>query len=106
MIFVSAGYDGHWADPLGPLALSVAGYTALTHRLVTLAEELCGGRIVLALEGGYNREALGACVVGALRVLLGREPGADPLGPAGGTEPDLSVLIERARRRHPLLQAV
>jgi acetoin utilization deacetylase AcuC-like enzyme len=71
---------------------------------VALAQELCGGRFVLVLEGGYNREALGACVVAALRVLLGRGSGEDPLGPAGGEEPDLSVLIERARRRHPLLQ--
>jgi acetoin utilization deacetylase AcuC-like enzyme len=104
MIFVSAGFDGHWADPLGPLALSVAGYAALTGRLLALAGELCEGRIVLVLEGGYDRQALGACVVAALRVLLGRDPGADPLGPAGGEEPDLSALIERLRQRHPLLQ--
>lgn len=105
LIFVSAGFDGHWADPLGPLALSVRGYAALTARLLALADELCDGRIVLVLEGGYNRPALGACVVAALRVLLRRDPGDDPLGPADGEEPDLSALIERARHRHPLLQA-
>src|SRR5689334_19361530 len=33
LILVSAGYDGHWDDPLGPLSLSVAGYAALTQRL-------------------------------------------------------------------------
>lgn len=105
LIFVSAGFDGHWADPLGPLALSVRGYAALTARLLALADELCDGRLVLVLEGGYNRQALGACVVAVLRVLLRRDPGDDPLGPADGEEPDLSALIERAKRRHPLLQA-
>ncbi|HET9223333.1 MAG TPA: histone deacetylase, partial [Roseiflexaceae bacterium] len=103
LILVSAGYDGHWDDPLGPLALSVAGYAALTQRLVALAEDLCDGRVVLVLEGGYSLQALGACAVAALRVLLGRDPGTDPLGPAGAREPDLSALIEQVRRAHPLL---
>jgi acetoin utilization deacetylase AcuC-like enzyme len=102
LILVSAGYDGHWDDPLGPLMLSVAGYAGLTQRLVALAEEVCGGRIVLVLEGGYSRPALAACTIAALRVLLGRDPGADPLGPAGAREPDVSALIEQVRREHPL----
>jgi acetoin utilization deacetylase AcuC-like enzyme len=103
LILVSAGYDGHWDDPLGPLALSVAGYAALTQRLVALAEELCDGRIVLVLEGGYSLPALSSCTVAALQVLLGHDPGADPLGPSGRREPDLSTLIEQVRRAHPLL---
>ena len=102
LILVSAGYDGHWADPLGPHALSVAGYAALTRRLAALAEEVCEGRIVLVLEGGYHPQALGACAVAALRVLLGREAGADPFGPADTAEPDISHLIERIRRGHPV----
>jgi acetoin utilization deacetylase AcuC-like enzyme len=105
MIFISAGFDAHWADPIGSLALSVAGYAELTRRLVALAAELCEGRVVLVLEGGYNRAALGACVVAALRVLLGQEPGEDPLGPAHASEPDLSALIGRLRRLHPLFAA-
>ncbi len=105
LIMVSAGYDGHWADPLGPLTLSVAGYAGLTQRLRTLAEELCGGKIVLVLEGGYDRDALGACVVASLRVLMGRDPGMDPLGLSNQREPDVSALIERTLHTHPLLQA-
>jgi acetoin utilization deacetylase AcuC-like enzyme len=106
LILVSAGFDGHWADPLGPLVLSVAGYAALTRRLVDLAGEICGGRIVLVLEGGYDLPALSACVVAALRVLLGRDPGPDPLGSAEVREPDITSLIEAVRERHPLVQAI
>jgi acetoin utilization deacetylase AcuC-like enzyme len=104
LILVSAGYDAHWADPLGPLALSVAGYASLTQRLAGLAQELCGGRIVLVLEGGYDLVALSSCVVAALRVLMGRDPGADPLGAARVREPALSALIERVRHEHPAFQ--
>jgi acetoin utilization deacetylase AcuC-like enzyme len=105
LILVSAGYDGHWDDPLGPLSLSVDGYTTLTRRLAALAGEICAGRIVLVLEGGYSLEALAGSVIAALRVLLGREPGADPLGPADAPEPDISRLIARLRERHPIFQA-
>jgi acetoin utilization deacetylase AcuC-like enzyme len=104
LILVSAGYDGHWDDPLGPLSLSVAGYATLTQRLVALAGELCGGKIALVLEGGYSLPALSGCAVAALRVLLGHDPGPDPLGPAGTAEPDISALIRRARERHPIFQ--
>jgi acetoin utilization deacetylase AcuC-like enzyme len=104
LILVSAGYDGHWDDPLGPLSLSIAGYATLTQRLVDLAGELCGGKIALILEGGYSLPALSGCAVAALRVLLGQAPGDDPLGPAGGAEPDITALIRRVLDRHPIFQ--
>jgi len=104
LILVSAGYDAHWDDPLGPLSLSIDGYAALTQRLVALAEELCGGKIVLVLEGGYSPAALAGGVVASLRVLLGRVPGVDPLGPADQAEPDISMLIRHVRDRHPIFQ--
>jgi acetoin utilization deacetylase AcuC-like enzyme len=104
LILVSAGYDAHWDDPLGPLSLSIDGYQALTQRLVTLADELCGGKIVLVLEGGYSLPALAGGVVASLCVLLGRELGADPLGPASQAEPDISPLIRRVLDRHPIFQ--
>ncbi|HMP39491.1 MAG TPA: histone deacetylase [Roseiflexaceae bacterium] len=102
LILVSAGYDGHWSDPIGPLSLSVNGYAGLTARLVAVASEVCGGRIALVLEGGYNLQALAACVAASFHALLGRSPGTDPLGSAGANEPHLLPLIERIRTRHPL----
>lgn len=104
LILVSAGYDGHWDDPLGPLSLSIGGYAALTQRLVALAGEVCGGNIALILEGGYSLPALAGCTIAALRVLLGQDPGADPLGPAGVAEPDITPLIRRTLDRHPIFQ--
>jgi acetoin utilization deacetylase AcuC-like enzyme len=104
LILVSAGYDSHWDDPLGPLSLSASGYAALMQRLVALAGELCGGKIALVLEGGYSLRALAASVVASLRVLLGQDPGPDPLGPAGMNEPDITALIHRALDRHPIFQ--
>ncbi|MBK9712621.1 MAG: histone deacetylase [Kouleothrix sp.] len=106
LILVSAGYDGHWADPLGPLTLSTAGYTALTRRLVDLARDICGGRIVLVLEGGYDPAALSACVVASLRVLMEQPVGEDALGPSGMDEPNIETLVERIRKQHPAFQSL
>jgi acetoin utilization deacetylase AcuC-like enzyme len=105
LILVSAGYDAHWSDPLGPMVLSVSGYARLNQTLLALADELCDGRLVMILEGGYNLDALGACVVAGLRQLLGRPPGLDPIGEVDAPEPlpEIERVIATLRGRHPLL---
>jgi len=58
MIMVSAGYDICVGDPLGAMAVTSAGFAYMTRVLKQLAEELCGGRLLLTLEGGYNLTGL------------------------------------------------
>ena len=68
-ILVSAGFDAHRDDPLAQLAVTEAGYAALTAILRDLAERHAGGRLVSVLEGGYQLDALARSVaahVGAL----------------------------------------
>jgi acetoin utilization deacetylase AcuC-like enzyme len=69
MIFVSAGFDAHKEDDLGNMALVEADYAWMTHRLVEVAREHAGGRIVSCLEGGYNLSALGRSVVAHVKAL-------------------------------------
>ena len=54
MIFISVGFDAHWNDPITSLGLSTAGYLMLAQKVVALAEEHCGGKIIFVLEGGYD----------------------------------------------------
>ena len=49
---ISAGYDAHWQDPLEHLQWQSATFHWLTAAVRRLAEELCGGRLLLLLEGG------------------------------------------------------
>jgi acetoin utilization deacetylase AcuC-like enzyme len=82
-VLVSLGFDAFWADPLAMLRLSIGGaYTSLLRSARDLAQELCGGRLVVGLEGGYDLRALAAGADAVCRLLLGEEPAADPLGPA------------------------
>lgn len=74
LILVSAGYDAHEDDPLGGLRVATETYTWLAERLVETAKKCCGGRIIFVLEGGYNVEALGECVRGALGIMVRDNP--------------------------------
>ncbi|WP_435311526.1 histone deacetylase family protein [Primorskyibacter sedentarius] len=58
LIVISAGFDAHRDDPLAALNWETGDFRWLTRQLCTLAAELCGGRVVSTLEGGYDLEAL------------------------------------------------
>ena len=58
LIVISAGFDAHWRDPLGGLALAGSDFAWATERLMQSADQHCGGRIVSLLEGGYDLEGL------------------------------------------------
>jgi acetoin utilization deacetylase AcuC-like enzyme len=69
LLFISAGFDAHVRDPLADQHLMTADFVWLTELLMAVADAHCGGRLVSALEGGYNPEAVataGAAHVGAL----------------------------------------
>lgn len=105
LILVSAGYDAHFADPVdgAMMRLSCAGYASLVARLRSLAGELCGGRLVLALEGGYDLTALAWCARTSIEALLGEPPMPDPLGAAPeAAPPDIDELLASVRGLHGL----
>ncbi|MBU0762184.1 MAG: histone deacetylase [Candidatus Altiarchaeota archaeon] len=54
LIAVAAGQDSHQSDLVSQLNVTDAGFVEMTKRMMQLADELCGGKLVLSLEGGYN----------------------------------------------------
>lgn len=72
LILVSAGYDGHYSDPLAQHTLTADVYHAMTAQLRELAAEVCDGRLAVVLEGGYALEALAHGVEDTTLALLGR----------------------------------
>ena len=103
LILVSLGFDGHFADPLAHMALSVAGYGELASRLQSLADELCQGRLIFVLEGGYDLTAVSWGVRHVLELLLGEPPTPDPLGAAPERPaPDIEGLLAELRGTHGL----
>lgn len=69
-LFISAGFDADKRDPLGGLNISAQGFELLTRAIGEWSQHACEGRIVSALEGGYNVEALGEDVAVHVDALL------------------------------------
>ena len=104
LMLVSAGYDTHWADPLSSMQLTVDGFANIAGILRELADELCQGRLLLTLEGGYNLQALSQGIRATLEVLLGAAVTPDPLGkPREGMRPvNIDSLFAQIASRHSL----
>ncbi len=70
MILVSAGFDAHKADPLAGLELTDDDYRWMTEFIVDAANRYASGRIVSALEGGYDLDALARCAALHVQAML------------------------------------
>jgi acetoin utilization deacetylase AcuC-like enzyme/deoxyinosine 3'endonuclease (endonuclease V) len=84
LVLVSAGFDAAAGDPLGGCEISPAGFGYMTALLLGLAR----GKLVLALEGGYNLSSISHSMEACTAALLGDPPSA-PLGEGvdGSAEP-------------------
>jgi acetoin utilization deacetylase AcuC-like enzyme len=69
-VIISAGFDAHRDDPLASMGLTEAGYSELTGLVAGIANRYAHGRLLSALEGGYNLTALAASVDAHLQALL------------------------------------
>ena len=104
-ILVSAGYDAHWADSISSMQVTTTGYAKMTAILKSLADELCGSKLVFALEGGYNVEALAESVDATICVLLGTPKTYDTLGKPrrSWSPPDTEELFHSIKAMHNLI---
>jgi len=94
-LLVSAGYDTYISDPLGGMAVTAAGFAYMTRVMVDLAAELCEGRLVLVLEGGYNLQGLTEGVLASLHEMAGE----------GGLGPEALNALAQAKKPLPPLDA-
>ena len=70
LLIISAGFDGHVADPLAQLRLETADYAWITQQLDAVAEKHCGSRLVSVLEGGYDLNSLAVSAAAHVRGLM------------------------------------
>jgi acetoin utilization deacetylase AcuC-like enzyme len=102
MLFVAAGYDAHFSDPLTTLTLDTDGFYLITQRLIALAEEFCEGRLLFVLEGGYDPIALKNNIQASLAAMCGHQKGDDHYGKGPVVSPDVDTLVEKIKILHNL----
>ena len=71
MLLISAGFDAHRDDDMAMLNLTEPDYVWVTGAIKDIAEKFAHGRIVSALEGGYELHALGRSALAHVKVLSG-----------------------------------
>ncbi|MCF6186640.1 MAG: histone deacetylase [Desulfobulbaceae bacterium] len=77
LLLVSCGFDIYDGDPLGSMTVSPAGFAYMTRVMRELAEELCGGKLLITLEGGYSLTGMRDGAMAVLAELCGEDiPGA------------------------------
>lgn len=72
LIIISAGFDAHRRDPLASLELDAADFGWVTRKLLDLADQTAGGRVVSVLEGGYDLQGLQESVAAHVTELMGK----------------------------------
>jgi len=92
LVLVSAGFDAHERDPLGGMGITAQGYEQMVRILMRAAAEICSGRLVLTLEGGYDLHALRESIASVLLCLSTFEPDRFK----GTEEPSMESLHPRA----------
>jgi acetoin utilization deacetylase AcuC-like enzyme len=70
-ILVSCGFDIMASDPLGSMQVTPAGVAYMTRVMLELARELCDGKLLITLEGGYNLDNMRNGVLAVLTELHG-----------------------------------
>jgi acetoin utilization deacetylase AcuC-like enzyme len=70
LIVISAGFDAHMRDPLANLNLVEADFAWATQKIMEVADQCAGGRVVSLLEGGYDLEALASSAAAHVTALM------------------------------------
>jgi len=78
LVFISAGFDAHRADPVGSLGLETEDFLPLTNAVLDVAQTYASGKVISVLEGGYNPEVLAAAVELHLNEMVGRAEASGP----------------------------
>ena len=102
MIYVSAGFDAHFSDPLTTLTLDTKGYFMLAERLMKVADAVSGGRIMFVLEGGYDPIAVKDNIQACLAAMSGHTDYPDHYGKAPAVASEMDSLIDDLREMHAI----
>jgi acetoin utilization deacetylase AcuC-like enzyme len=96
LVVISAGQDASVLDPLARMSLTTSSYREMCRRLIAVAEECSGGRVVVAQEGGYSLKYAPYCTAAIAETLCG-VPDAEaqviePYGKRAQTQPQATTI--------------
>lgn len=105
LIVVASGYDANLVDPLGRQMVTAGQYGRMAEQLMSVAAEVCDGRLVVIHEGGYSAEYVPFCALRVVEAISGLDSGVRPeqhgedwmvLHPGQELQPHQAAVIARA----------
>jgi acetoin utilization deacetylase AcuC-like enzyme len=90
LVVISCGFDAAHGDPLGGMHVTPGGYAHLTAAVAALDPPR---GLVVALEGGYNVDAISASADAVVGALLARGPRRRPGGATAPAAPPTGVRL-------------
>lgn len=100
LILVSCGFDIYKDDPLGAMEVTADGFAYLTRCMVQLAEEVCGGKLLITLEGGYDLNGQRDGAMAVLSELLGQSLDT---GYATNLDETVAARLSKKKSVHPAI---
>jgi len=100
IVLVSCGFDAHRADPLASMELTGQGFAQMAQIVRALAEDVCEGRLVLLLEGGYSATGLREGTGAVLDALLPMQPHPIPAAPEAAPGSMLGEVVGQVADVH------
>jgi acetoin utilization deacetylase AcuC-like enzyme len=93
-VLVSCGFDIYGGDPLGTMRVSPSGFAQMTRIMQNLADEVCDGRLLVTLEGGYHLTGMRDGALAVLTELCGEKLHSDHEDFATGFIPERVIKEE------------
>lgn len=78
LLVVACGVDANLFDPMARLGVTAAGFAGIAERLLSVADEVCGGRLVSIQEGGYSHVYAPFCWLAVIETIAKLPRHADP----------------------------
>ncbi|MDY6774878.1 MAG: histone deacetylase [Halobacteria archaeon] len=101
LLFIEAGQDNHFTDPITDLGVTASGYASLMQKALDTAEEVCDGRVVASLSGGYGIEGglpyTNLAVIGSLAGLDTSQIREPSIYDPPTESPDVSDVLEEVK---------
>ena len=99
LILISAGQDASIQDPLGRMTVTLPAYRQMTHLLRDLADDVCEGRLVTMMEGGYSNYYAPFCTAAIIEGLMASPPTEipDPFSPRSEVQPSTHTVSRDQR---------
>ncbi len=94
LLIISAGQDASVFDPLGRMSVTTRGYRQMTERLLSVADDVAEGRLVVAQEGGYSETYAPYCSAAIAEALC---PGHDGITPVEEPYGERAEIIRPSR---------